>query len=196
MILEIRRSAAKATYLRAGHNCCTITLKLLQRHDPCTSPNSEGSGRTDRAAVGRRLQPARCPWWKRERYQRISDDVKRHKISFRSENEPIRSGLSKEAKMILCCHLAGENTVYEDIIKRGVNLNEMETERTLIEGLYADCGIFNADNNDRHNRIIGDSYWQGVLGDAAVSKNGRKTVEWHTLRIEEERCSLFLLQYF
>ena len=63
-----------------------------------------------------------------------------HKYSHGSETYTVTSGLSKEGKEIICCHLSEDNQIFEDQVRKSVNLNKSEKEGYL-NVLYADCGI-------------------------------------------------------
>jgi len=64
----------------------------------------------------------------------------RTNISHGSETFSVSSGLSKEGRAILCCYLSNENKLFEELVRRAVNLAKLEKEKYL-DQLYSDCGI-------------------------------------------------------
>ncbi len=65
---------------------------------------------------------------------------KGHVFDHNSGKRPVRSGLSQEGKKIVCCHLSTENHLFEGLVRRAANLDEMEKE-IYLDDLYNDCGI-------------------------------------------------------
>ena len=60
--------------------------------------------------------------------------------SHNSENFAVHTDLSDEGKAVICCFLSDENQIYQDLLIRAANLNNMEKQRYL-DRLYSDCGI-------------------------------------------------------
>mmetsp|Transcript_25422 Transcript_25422/g.37845 ORF Transcript_25422/g.37845 Transcript_25422/m.37845 type:complete len:411 (-) Transcript_25422:87-1319(-) len=112
----------------------------------------------------------------------ISEEMKRHTATYESEKRPVHSGLSMEGKAILCCYLSGENEIYEDILRRAINLNEDEKRAYLLGGLYADCGTF------KEYKPM-EEYWAGIR---RTNSNGDQ-IEWEKFQKDEERCSRYNL---
>lgn len=65
-----------------------------------------------------------------------------HNYSFThgSEGYVSKSSLTKDGKVAICCSLSEENRIYEDLMRRSVNLREDEKIGSLVK-LYNDCGI-------------------------------------------------------
>ena len=64
----------------------------------------------------------------------------RTNISHGSETFSVSSGISKEGRAILCCYLSNENNLFEELVRRAVNLAKLEKEKYL-DQLYSDCEI-------------------------------------------------------
>lgn len=60
-----------------------------------------------------------------------------------SQTYKVKSGLSSEGKLIMCCYLVPELLLYENLIRRAVNLLPLQKEEAL-DKVYSDCGIRNA----------------------------------------------------
>jgi hypothetical protein len=82
------------------------------------------------------------------------NDLKNHTRSHGSEGYKVKSGLSKEGKEILCCHLSEDNQVFEDIVRRAVNMEDEEKERYL-DQLYNDCGISKSEREKYNHQVVG-----------------------------------------
>ena len=64
----------------------------------------------------------------------------RTNISHGSETFSVSSGISKEGRAILCCYLSNENKLFEELVRRAVNLAKLEKEK-YPDRLYSDCEI-------------------------------------------------------
>ena len=60
--------------------------------------------------------------------------------TYGSEDFKVKSKLNAVGKAILCCFLSNENQIYEDLMRRAVNLNSEEKNKYL-NTLYTDCGV-------------------------------------------------------
>jgi hypothetical protein len=79
--------------------------------------------------------------------------LKNHTHSFGSEGYKVKSGLSKEGKEILCCHLSEDNQVFEDIVRGAVNIGEEEKE-SYLNLLYDDCGISKSEREKYNSQVV------------------------------------------
>ena len=62
------------------------------------------------------------------------------KYSHGSEGYVTSLGLSAEGKKTICCYLSNENQIFEDLVRKAVNLDDMEKTEYL-NVLYRNCGI-------------------------------------------------------
>jgi len=63
-----------------------------------------------------------------------------HRFTHGSEGFKVKSRLTLEGKETFCCFLVNENQIYEDLMRRAVNLNDEEKSKYL-NILYDECGI-------------------------------------------------------
>jgi hypothetical protein len=76
-----------------------------------------------------------------------------HIASHGSEGYKVKSGLSKEGKEILCCHLSEDNQVFEDIVRFAVNIGDDEKE-SYLNLLYDDCGISKSERKIYNHQVV------------------------------------------
>lgn len=57
-----------------------------------------------------------------------------------SQSHAVQQGLSVQGKQTVCCYLASEMQIYEDLLRKAINLLPMEIRETLSEA-YCDCGL-------------------------------------------------------
>ena len=75
------------------------------------------------------------------------EHITNHRFTHGSQAYQVSVGLTKLGKATICCFIYEEIALYEQIIKRAVNLLEDEKNEALAS-LYEDCGITNRDDGD------------------------------------------------
>lgn len=64
-------------------------------------------------------------------------------VTHGSEKRAVRDGLSQMGKEIICCYISNELSIYENLVRRAINLSPSEKEETLGQ-VYQDCGLTNS----------------------------------------------------
>lgn len=72
--------------------------------------------------------------------ERAFQHLQNHSFTHGSEGYHYKSSLTEEGKVTICCFLSEENIIYEDLMRRAVNLEEDKKIGSLLK-LYNDCGI-------------------------------------------------------
>jgi hypothetical protein len=60
-----------------------------------------------------------------------------------SEKYVVSDGLSQFGKEVVCCYIASDISIYENLVRRAVNLSPSEKEETMAQ-VYNDCGLTNS----------------------------------------------------
>ena len=73
-----------------------------------------------------------------------------YRHSHGSESYKVKSDLTAQGKAVLCCFLSNENQIYEDLMRRAINLS-WEEKNKYVNMLYNDCRIGSNTSQILHN---------------------------------------------